>query len=166
MKNIGFILVTLLVYLLKILNYWIIKIPLKLGIFSWIIYFSIIYFIFGTIEISKINHRIIGDNHLYSFLFGLFFVIPMVWAFFVTLGICIGSDDNGKTGFDRGLDGILYYRDQKMNHASPEKAYEIMKKTVHLDLMDKDPVFENAKIGFLNKYGNSGPGKIYEDFMK
>jgi hypothetical protein len=52
-----------------------------------------------------------------------------------------------------------------MAHGSSEKAYKIMKKTSHLDVMKSSPEFKDAVIGFNATVGKDGPSKAYKDLM-
>ena len=152
--------VKIFLYLVKVIVFWVIEIPSKLNIFATFMYFGLMYLCFGTASMSDIKHGVFEDNWYAQALVFIFFGAPALIGFFCFLGLSIGSSDAMGS-----IDSVIAYRNQKMKHASPKEAYEIMKKTAHLDVVKSDPSFDNARAGFRNTTRNAGPSSVYKDLM-
>lgn len=161
------VLVVLGVYFLKLLNLWMFKLPMKIGMLSMVLYMGVAYLIFDTTDMHYIERQL-GKDSFAMFIYFVLIGIPSLISFAVTLHFFIGesSSENFSDRVDNSLNGVLYYRNQKMKHASPEEAYKIARNTAHLDMIDKDPNFKTAKIGFKNKYGNAGPEHVFKEMNK
>lgn len=155
--------VKILLYLAKALNYWFIVIPINLNILATLSYIGILYLMFGTANMQEIQRIFDGGGILYN-LVGFVFVIPSLLSFFSFLSpeFEIGNRFNG------ALNSAIAHRNNMMYNTDPKSAYNIMKKTSHLDMMasnSDNSAFNNAKMGFNAEVGNDSPSSIYNNLM-
>lgn len=152
----------ILLYLAKALNYWFIVIPINLNLIAILAYVGILYISFGTVDMGEIR-SVVGDGSFMHIFLGIFICIPTLVSFFSFLS----PKNNISSGFNNSIDSAIAHRNMMMNHSSPVEAYEIMKKTGHLDVIKSgsDSVFREAKMGFDATVGNNGPASIYNDLM-
>lgn len=149
-------LVLFFLYAVKMLYYWTIILPFRYSIISLMFYPGLMYLFFGTTSMNDIQYRIFKDDLLAQYFVFAFFGLPFLVAGFSIIGRYVGGSS---------LDGVIHYRNQKMKYATPEKAYEIMKKTSHLDVIKSNPYFNNALVGFKNTNRNAGPTRVYEGLV-
>jgi len=152
----------ILLYLAKALNAWFIIIPINFNIFAFLAYLGVLYFSYGTVDMGEVR-RIVGDGSLMHSFLAIFICIPALISFFSFIApddLEVGNDINGS------LNSAIAHRNMMMSGASPKEAYNIMKKTGHLDMMNNGgSAFKNAKLGFDATVGNNGPASIYKDLM-
>ena len=152
--------IKILVYLAKIINGWMFVIPAKLNILSTIAYIGILYFFYGTADMVEIRH-IVGNGSLMHVFLGVFICVPALWGFANFMAPIGNVGDN----IDGHLNDVLTHRNNMIANSSSKDAYNIMKKTAHLDVMKSSPVFRDAVIGFNATVAKDGPTEIYKDIM-
>jgi len=98
-----------------------------------------------------------------QFMAFLFFGLPSLIGFFSFTSV---TDSNTGNNFNRHLDDVIAHRNNMMNYSTPKEAYQIMKKTSHLDVMKSSPEFNNALKGFNATSGRESPSRVYKELMK
>jgi hypothetical protein len=152
--------VKILLYLAKMLNLWIFVIPMKLTLFATFINLGIMYLIFGTASMGEIKYHILDGNLIGQLAVWILLGLPAFMGFVHMMApTAIGSNINDN------LNGLISHRNNMMNHASSKEAYEIMKKTAHLDVISSRPEFKNAVMGFNATVGKDSTSKAYKDMM-
>lgn len=152
----------ILLAIAKILMYWYYVIPFNLTIIAFIGYNLMIYLIYGAID-PKIIKEVLESYNI-SFFVG--FVLPFGIPYI--LSVVRLFDSSGSTANADILDGTITHRNMMISHKDDKEAYEIFKKTAHLDVMksEKDSgMFSKAVRGFKADVGNRAPHNIYKDFM-
>lgn len=154
--------------LLKVLNYWFFVIP---GRFSLLVLFGYnfaIYLYFG-----KWSAEVIQDYYGFGttslFLFNLFIVFPMFWAFLScwTTAKMTSSGFSGQV--NTALNNAIAYRNGQMSNKTAQEAFKIYKDTAHFDLMNVNQgnsQFEKAIQGFNAQFGNKTPQEAFNAFTK
>ena len=151
--------------ILKALYMWYWMLPIRLGLLALVAYFGMIYFIFGSLQMTQIRD-ILEASDMNTFT-GLFipFGVPMLLA----LGSTFGVTYAGHAPSPSALDRAIQFRNGQMSVSTPQQAADILQKTAHLDLIsankDTNSVFRSAAHGFDAKYGASSPTKVYNDIM-
>jgi hypothetical protein len=152
------LIIAVLKCILKIIYWWVIKIPFAFGVLSSVIYFAAIYLIFGTIEIWKIE-RILGTD--FNVIFGL--LIPFELPIFLSYVSMFGGHSTSN------LPNVITYRNGRMNQSSDIVAADIYFQTAHLDMINSNKNVSGAygqmSRGFDAKYGTHSPSYIYNDLM-
>lgn len=154
-------LVKIFLYLIKILNAWIFIIPSKLELVATIIYFGIMYLIFGTASMAELKYHVLEGNWFAQAAVWLLLGLPAFWGF----ASYMHDTSSVGGGVNNGLDQLIAHRNNMMNHAAPKDAYKIAKKTSHLDLINSGSSYKNAVLGFNATVGKDGPSKAYKDIM-
>lgn len=150
----------LFLYLLKFLNFWILIVPERFKLLATFINFGIMHLMFGSSNLMYIKFHILADNDVAMFAVGILLGIPAFLGFaFFMAPIAPGSNIN------ENINSLISHRNNMMHQASPAKAYEIMKKTSHLDVITSSPEFKNAVLGFNATVGKDGPSKAYNDMV-
>lgn len=146
--------------LFRILYLWYWFIPIHFGMLAFVLYFGIIYLLYGTLNMSEIEHILGKSEKLFFFCFWLPFGVPLL----LSLGSIFGSP----VGANSSHNDALNFRNGQMSISSDKEASEILKETSYLDMLNSNnsEVFEKAKRGFEAKYGAKPPTEVFNDMMK
>lgn len=155
-------------WVLKVLNYWFFVIP---GRFSLLVLFGYnfaIYLYFGKWSVGAIQDYY-GFGTTSLFLFNLFIVFPMFWAFLS----CWTAAKMTSAGFsgqiNTALNNAIAYRNAQLSNKTAKEAFSIYKDTCHLDLIKANqgtPQFDKAMQGFNAEFGNKTPQETLNAFTK
>jgi hypothetical protein len=150
---------------IKVINYWLLVIPTKLSFFAFIGYNALIYFYFGEIDVNTVKRELNGLGYFENLTFFIFFGIPYVLSFFSMFSQTTSGPGNS---IDTTLDRAIAYRNGQMDISTPNKAYEIYRKTAHLDVIKANANSElGGKVarGFVAEMRNAPPQEIYKKFV-
>jgi hypothetical protein len=153
--------IKILLYLVKILNTWVFVIPINFNILSTAFCFGTMYLLFGTISMHDLECNWFGQVAV--------FILLGVPALMGVFSFLTPEFDEAGNGLNNSLNSAIAHRNMMMNHADPKTAYNIMKKTSHLDMMannSNSSAFNNAKKGFNAESGIDSPSRVYENLMK
>lgn len=146
--------------LLKILNWWFLKIPIRFSILALLGYCGLFFLLFGTMNLPKVEN-ILESIHLpkksWMIIGG-----PMFISF---VALFVGGKGSKNVS---SLDKVVQFRNGQMGISSDKKASEILQKTSELDAMqnNKDSeVYNKAKRGFEARFGTSSPATAFKELM-
>lgn len=149
----------------KALYMWYWMLPIRLGFLALVAYIGMMYFAYGSLQMSEIRD-VLEANGIGTF-FGFF--VPFGVPVFLSLGATFGIATSTNAPAPNALEQAIQFRNGQMNISTPQGAADILQKTAHLDLInankDTNPVFKSAAHGFNAKYGASSPTKVYNDIM-
>ena len=161
MKN----LLKIILISLKVINYWLLVIPAKFSFFAFVGYCLFVYFYFDTVHISEIREVLGGSESLGYNLFMIFIGLPFTISFFSMFSQGMSAPGSA---VNTALDSVIEYRNGQMNITTPNKAYEIYKKTAHLDVIKANANSElgrKVSEGFTAEMRNASPQEIYKKFV-
>jgi hypothetical protein len=155
---------TIIKKILSLLYMWYWMIPIRLGALAFIVYFVLMYVIYGSLQPTEIK-GFLESNGLNMF---TGFFLPFGIPTFLSLGAMFGMAGPANAPSPTALEKAIQYRNGQMSVSSDKKAAEIFEKTAHLDVMQANinvPIMSSAVRGFDAKYGASSPTKVYNDIM-
>jgi hypothetical protein len=151
--------------ILWLLNLWFFKLPSRLTVIAFCGYYLAIELIIGDQPTYLFNRDLeaIGFGLYYLFWIGLGF--PFFWSF---VSMFAGSE-NLPGMADNSLKEAIRFRDGQMSISTPQKAFEIQKKTAVLDVLNENSnshIHRKAMEGFRALHGDEPPQKTYKSLIE
>jgi len=160
--------IKLFLIILKVLNFLLFVMPSRFSLLVLFGYNFAIYLYFGAWSIETVQQTLGYDSIAYK-LFLLFVEFPIFWSFICCFADAKMASSHRAGTISSALDSAIAYRNGQMSNKTPQKAFDILRKTSNLDVMkanENNPTFEQAIMGFNAKYGNSSPTKVFNEFTK
>lgn len=154
----------ILLYLVKILNYWFLVIPMKMSLFAFIGYNLIILGVFGAIDMGVVKDALDLSNINHAW-----FNILIGFPYFISFYSMFAGANTSTGGLTSSLDRAIDYRNGQMSVKSDKDAFELYKKTANLDVMKANQgshAYSKAIKGFNATSGNDSPQKVLKDYLK
>lgn len=158
----------ILLFILNLLNWWLLKIPSRFSVLALVGYNLFIYFAFGRWSIDAVQETL-GFGTYKMALFHLFISFPMFWSFICCWSGAKMATSNFRKSNTSALDNAIEYRDGQIGVQTPQEAFETMKKTAVLDQMkanEGNASFDKAIQGFNAELGNKPPQEVYKGLTK
>jgi hypothetical protein len=158
----------ILLFILNLLNWWLLKIPSRFSVLALVGYNLFIYFAFGRWSIDAVQEAL-GFGTYKMALFHIFISFPMFWSFICCWSGAKMVSSNFRKNNTSALDNSIEYRNGQVSNQTAQDAFETMKKTAVLDQMKANkgnPTMDKAIQGFNAKYGNESPTKVYDGLTK
>lgn len=146
--------------ILKISRWWFWEIPTRFSILALCSYSGLLFLLFGSMNVSKIEN-IIESVNLPSKLW-MFIGTPMFVSF---VSLFVGAKVSNDI---EALEKVIRFRNGQMGISSDKKASKILQKTSQLDVLsthDNSEMYEKAKRGFEARFGTSSPTTVFKKLM-